>query len=133
MNNNALISMKKDLPRQILINLFTTTLSESYKQEMCGQKLKRKEFQKILEKSPYYQDWQTWELQLKSRRREKYGLALNGEPWMIQKSNKAVERCILSLKIMELIYSYYWLPLIRFSFFTSITIFNNISIIFFLF
>ena len=80
MNNNALISMKKDLPRQILINLFTTTLSESYKQEMCGQKLKRKEFQKILEKSPYYQDWQTWELQLKSRRREKYGLALNGEP-----------------------------------------------------
>ena len=50
MNNNALISMKKDLPRQILINFFTTTFSESYKQEMRGKKLKCKEFQKILEK-----------------------------------------------------------------------------------
>ena len=32
---------------------------------------------------------------------QKYGLALDGEPWVIQKSNKAVETCILSLKIME--------------------------------
>ena len=36
---------------------------------MRRQKLKRKDFQKILEESPYYQDGQTWGLQLKSRRR----------------------------------------------------------------
>ena len=36
---------------------------------MRRQKLKRKDFQK--EESPYYQNEQTWELQLKSRRRAK--------------------------------------------------------------
>ena len=36
---------------------------------------------------------------------QKYGLALIGEPWVIQKSNKAVGTCILSLKIMKTIYS----------------------------
>ena len=35
---------------------------------MRRQKLKRKDFQKILEERPYYQNEQTWELQLKSRR-----------------------------------------------------------------
>ena len=29
---------------------------------MCRQKLKRKDFQKALEKCPYYQDEQTWKL-----------------------------------------------------------------------
>ena len=36
---------------------------------------------------------------------QKYGLVLNGEPWVIQKRNKAVETCILSLKIIETIFS----------------------------
>ena len=62
---------KCHLPRQVLTNLFATTISESYKQEMRRQKLKRKDFQKILEESTYYQNEQTWELQLKSRRRAK--------------------------------------------------------------
>ena len=35
---------------------------------MRRQKLKRKNFQKILEERPYYQNEQTWKLQLKSRR-----------------------------------------------------------------
>ena len=52
------------------------------------------------------------------------------DPWVIQKSNKAVETCVLSLKIMKKIYSYDWVPLIRFSLFTSITSFSNISISF---
>ena len=60
---------------------------------------------------------------------QKYGLALDG----VQKRNKAVGTWILSLKIKERIYSYDWVPLISFSLFTSITIFSNINIIFFLF
>ena len=60
---------------------------------------------------------------------QKYGLALDGE----QNRNKAVGTWILSLKIKERIYSYDWVPLISFSLFTSITIFSNINIIFFLF
>ena len=35
---------------------------------------------------------------------KKYGLALDGEPWVIQKSNKVIATCILSLKIKEAIY-----------------------------
>ena len=31
---------------------------------MRPEKLKRKDFQKMLKESPYYQDEQTWELQL---------------------------------------------------------------------
>ena len=63
----------------------------------------------------------------------KYGFALDGEPWVIQKSNKVIGKCISSLKIMGTIYSYDWVALTRFSLFTSITIFSNISILFFLF
>ena len=37
-------------------------MSESYKQEVRQQKLKRRDFQKILEESPYYQGEQTWKL-----------------------------------------------------------------------
>ena len=48
---------------------------------------------------------------------KKYGLALDGDPWVIQKSNKVIGTCILSLKIKETIYSYDWVALIRFSFF----------------
>ena len=58
-----------------------------------------------------------------------YGLALDGKPWVIQKigtCNKVVGTCILSLKIK----SYDWVALIRFSLFTSITIFSNINIFF---
>ena len=32
---------------------------------------------------------------------KKYGLALDGEPWVIQKSNKVIGTCILSFKIKE--------------------------------
>ena len=39
---------------------------------MGRQKLKRKDFQKILKESPYCQNEQTWKLQLKSRSRAKY-------------------------------------------------------------
>ena len=59
------------LLRQVLTNLLTVTISESYKRKMRRQKLNRKVFQKILEKSPYYQDKQTLELQLKGRGRTK--------------------------------------------------------------
>ena len=45
-------------------------------------------------------------------------------------NNKALDMCILSLKIMETIYLYDWVPLIRFSLFTSIITVSNISIIF---
>ena len=38
----------------------------------------------------------------------KYGLALDGEPWVSQKNNKAAGISILSLKIVETIYSYDW-------------------------
>ena len=55
----------RHLPRQVLTDLFATTISESYKQR---QKLNRKD---LLDESPYYQNKQTWELQLKSRRRAK--------------------------------------------------------------
>ena len=55
----------RHLPRQVLTDLFATTISESYKQR---QKLNRKD---LLDESPYYQNEQTWELQLKSRRRAK--------------------------------------------------------------
>ena len=41
--------------------------------------------------------------------------------------------CILSLKIKESIYSYDGVPLISYSRFTSITIFNNINITVFAF
>ena len=61
---------------------------------------------------------------------QKYGLALNGEPWVIEKGNKVVGIWILPLKIREKIYSYDWVPLIRFSLFTSITIFSNINLFF---
>ena len=61
----------RNLPRQVLTDLFTTTILVSYKQEIRRKKLKHKVFQKILEESPYYQDGQTWKLQLKSRRRAK--------------------------------------------------------------
>ena len=37
---------------------------------------------------------------------QKYGLALDGEPWVIQKSNKVVGTRIFSLKIKQRIYSY---------------------------
>ena len=61
---------------------------------------------------------------------KKYGLALDGEPWVIQKSNKVIGTWILSLKIKETIYLYDWGALIRFSLFTSIIIFRNINIFF---
>ena len=61
---------------------------------------------------------------------KKYGLALDGEPWVIQKSNKVIGTWILSLKIKETIYLYDWVALIRFSLFTSIIIFRNINIFF---
>ena len=41
---------------------------------------------------------------------QKYRLALDGEPWVIQKSNKVVGNCILFLKIKERISSYDWVP-----------------------
>ena len=47
---------------------------------------------------------------------EKYGFALDREPWVIQKSNKVIGKWILSLKIMETIYSYDWVALISFLF-----------------
>ena len=53
-------------------------------------------------------------------------LSLDGQPWVIQKSNKVKGTCILSLKIKEMIYSYDWAALIRFFLFISITIFSNI-------
>ena len=59
------------LPRQVLTNLLTATISESSKHKMRRRKLNRKVFQKILEESPYYQDKQTLELQLKGRGRAK--------------------------------------------------------------
>ena len=61
---------------------------------------------------------------------KKYGHALDGEPWVIEKSNKLIGACILSLKIKETIYSYDWVSLISISLFTSITIFSNINIFF---
>ena len=51
---------KRHLLHQVLTDLFATTVSESYKQEMRRQKLKRKDFQKILEESPYYKNEQIW-------------------------------------------------------------------------
>ena len=45
-------------------------------------------------------------------------------------NNKTLGMCILSFNIMETLYSYDWVPLIRFSLFTSITIFSNMSTIF---
>ena len=45
-----------------------------------------------------------------------------------QKSNKVIGTCILSLKNKETIYSYDRVALIRFSLFTSITIFSNKNI-----
>ena len=59
-----------------------------------------------------------------------YGLALDREPWLIQKSNKVIGTCNLSLKIKETIYSFDWVAFIRFSRFNSITIFSNINILF---
>ena len=56
---------------------------------------------------------------------QKYRLALDGESWVIQKSNKIEGTCILFLKIKERISSYDWVPLISFYLFISITI--NIS------
>ena len=56
---------KRHLPRQVLTDLFASTILESYKQETRQQKLNRKD---LLDESTYYQ---TWELQLKSRRRAK--------------------------------------------------------------
>ena len=76
-NNNALISMKKDVVQQksyftaTVVCHAITTISESYKQEMRRKMLKRNNFQKTLEESPYYQDGPNWELLLKSRRRAK--------------------------------------------------------------
>ena len=66
-----LLHCKHHLSRQALTDLFTTTISESYKQETCQQKLKRKDFQKILEESPHYDDGRTSKLHFKSRRRAK--------------------------------------------------------------
>ena len=37
---------------------------------------------------------------------QKYGLALNGESWVIQKTNKAVGAYILYLKMMRMIYQH---------------------------
>ena len=37
---------------------------------------------------------------------KKYGLALDGEPWVIQENNKVIGTCILSLKIKETVFSY---------------------------
>ena len=51
---------------------------------------------------------------------KKYGLDLDGEPWVIQKSNQVIGTCILSLKIKETIYSYDGVALIRFSFFNIV-------------
>ena len=80
-NNTALIGMKKEVVQQniyfaaivichaqVFTDIFTTTLSESYKQEMRWGKLKRKNFQKILKECPYYQYERTWGLQLKGGR-----------------------------------------------------------------
>ena len=67
-SEKELLHCDRHLPRQVLTDLFTTTFSESYKQEMLRQKLKRKDFQNILKESPYYQHEQISELQLKSRR-----------------------------------------------------------------
>ena len=66
-----LLHCNHHLSRQALTDLFTTTISESYKQEMRQQKLKRKDFQKILEESPHYEDGRTSKLHFKSRRRAK--------------------------------------------------------------
>ena len=62
--------------------------------------------------------------------KKKYGLVVDGEPWVIQKSNKVIGTCILSLKIKETIYSYDWVALIRFFLFISITIFSEKNILF---
>ena len=61
---------------------------------------------------------------------KKYGLTLDGEPWVIQKSNEVIGTYILPLKIKERIYSYDWVPLVSFSPFSSITIFRNINLYF---
>ena len=37
---------------------------------------------------------------------KRYGLALDGEPWVIEESNKVIGTCILYLKIKGTIYSY---------------------------
>ena len=52
----------------VLTDLFKTIILKSYKQEMSQQKLKRKYFQNIVKNSPYYQNEQTWELQLRRLR-----------------------------------------------------------------
>ena len=46
---------------------------------------------------------------------KKHGLALDREPWLIQKNNKIIGTCNLSLKIKETIYSFDWVAFIRFS------------------
>ena len=61
---------------------------------------------------------------------KKYGLAVDGGSWVIQKSNKVIGTYILSLKTQERIYSYDWVPLVSFSLFSSITIFRNINLYF---
>ena len=61
---------------------------------------------------------------------KKYRLFLNGEPWVIQKSNKVIGSCIVPLTIKEAIYSYEWVALIRFPLFTSMTMFSKINIFF---
>ena len=53
---------------------------------------------------------------------KKYGHALDGEPWVIEKSNKLIGACILSLKVKETIYSYDWTALISISLLTSVSI-----------
>ena len=61
---------------------------------------------------------------------KKYGLALDGEPWVIPKSNEVIGTCILYFKIKETIYSYDWVALIMFSLFPSITNFSSMNIFF---
>lgn len=56
---------KRHLLRQVLTDLFASTILESYKQETRQQKLNRKD---LLDESPYYQNEQTWELQLRRLR-----------------------------------------------------------------
>ena len=48
---------------------------------------------------------------------KEHGLTRDGEPSVIQKSNQVLGTYILPLKIKEMIYSYGWVTLIRFSLF----------------
>ena len=61
----------RQLSNEFLTKLFNRKVSNSFIQKRSERKISKKDFKKILEESPYFSQDQTWELQLKTRRKAK--------------------------------------------------------------